>query len=307
MKKLPFHDPYSTSEIEDLGCWSTRKQNATEPIRAENVVHHLGLDVAYTRIPHMARFKPSDPEDNHVVSSQLAATIFPVAPLVSPRSLPNFRPSPLGHSLSPDDKLTCFDTLYYMTSGVDVYEWRFSWSPAWQSIGRHLKFTQPMLRLGQEYLRTAFGVHKSQRELPPFIAVHVRRGDFAYFCSADGRQDCFPPLLAYKKHVNDVIEEIKLSRQVVPHGLRVLVMSDDESPEFWVEVRKEGWFHINHTMERTWERFGEWYPPLIDIVVQSYAIGFVGTEDSTFSLIGQRRVEDWNGGITRTVDVRKGF
>ena len=60
-------------------------------------------------------------------------------------------------------------------------------------------------------------------------------------------------------------------------------------------------------MERTWERLGEWYPPLIDIVVQSYAIGFVGTEDSTFSLIGQRRVEDWNGGITRTVDVRKGF
>ena len=174
MKKLPFHDPYSTSEIEDLGCWSTRKQNATEPIRAENVVHHLGLDVAYTRIPHMARLKPSDPEDNHVIFSQLAAIIFPVAPLVSPRSLPNFRPSPLGHSLSPDDKLTCFDTLYYMTSGVDVYEWRFSWSPAWQSIGRHLKFTQPMLRLGQEYLRTAFGVHKSQHELPPVSGRKLR-------------------------------------------------------------------------------------------------------------------------------------
>jgi len=165
VKKLPFHDPYSTSEIEDLGCWSTRKESATEPIRAENVVHHLGLDVAYTRVPLQTRFKPSDSEEPHVVFSQLAATIYPVNPLVSPRSLPNFAPSPLGHSLSPDDRLTCFDTLYYATSGVDVYEWRFSWSPVWQSIARHLKFTQPMLRLGQEYLRKVFRVHESQ-ELP---------------------------------------------------------------------------------------------------------------------------------------------
>lgn len=72
-------------------------------------------------------------------------------------------------------------------------------------------------------------------------------------------------------------------------------------------MRKEGWFYIDHTKERTLERFGEWYPPIIDVITQSYAVGFVGTEDSTFSLLGQRRVESWNGGVTRAVDLRKGI
>lgn len=244
VKKLPYHNPYSTSEIEQLGCWSTRKESATEPIRSENVVHHLGLDVAYTRVPRQTRLKPFDSEESHVVFSQLAATIYPVDPLISPRNLPNFAPSPLGHSLGPDDKLTCLDNLYYATSGVDVFEWRFSWSPVWRSIAQHLKFTLPMLRLGQEYLRRALQVPESQHELPPvsghklhtklnipthtllsnkFIAVHVRRGDFAYYCSANGRQDCFPPLSAYQKHVDDVVAEIKSSRDI--DVLQVLVMS----------------------------------------------------------------------------------
>jgi hypothetical protein len=164
VKKLPYQNPYSTSEIEELGCWSARNENQTQPIRAENVVHHLGLDVAYTRLPRATRFKPFESEDNHIIFSQLAATVYPVRPLVSSKSLPSFASSPLGHSLGPDDTLTCFDFLYYATSGVDVYEWRFSWSPAWQSIARHLKFTQPMLDLGQEYLRRVFQV---QDELPP--------------------------------------------------------------------------------------------------------------------------------------------
>jgi len=307
VKKLPYHNPYSTSEIEDLGCWSTHKENATVPIRAENVVHHLGLDVAYTRVPLATRLKPHDSQDHHVVFSQLAATIYPLRPLVSPQSLPRFAPSPLGHSLGPDEKLTCFDFLYYVTSGVEVYEWRFSWSPAWQSIGRHLKFTQPMLDLSLEYLRRVFLVYESNYELPPFIAVHVRRGDFSYFCSTDRRPDCFPPLSVYKKHVDDIVAKIQSSHDIDPHALQVLVMSDEVSPEFWEEVRNEGWFHINHTTERTLERHGEWYPPIIDIVAQSYAVGFVGTEDSTFSLVGQRRVESWNGGVTSNVDVRKGI
>ena len=133
--------------------------------------------------------------------------------------------------------------------------------------------------------------------------------------------------------MDDIIEELKEStRDIDLDALQVLVMSsnyiylifkhsmvsnqncfylricsDEASPKFWEEVSQKGWLHINHTTERTLERFGEWYPPLIDIVTQSYAVGFVGTEDSTFSLLGQRRVEYWNGGIARTVDLRKGF
>ena len=39
----------------------------------------------------------------------------------------------------------------------------------------------------------------------------------------------------------------------------------------------------------------------MDTAIQSLAIGFVGTEFSTFSLLSQHRVEDWNGGVTRSV------
>ena len=78
-------------------------------------------------------------------------------------------------------------------------------------------------------------------------------------------------------------------------------------PKFWEDVRNEGWFYINHTAERTLERFNDWYPPVIDIVTQSFAVGFVGTDDSTFSLLGQRRVESWNDGVTRAVDLGKGI
>lgn len=43
------------------------------------------------------------------------------------------------------------------------------------------------------------------------------------------------------------------------------------------------------------------YPALIDAVVQSMGIGFVGTARSTMSLVAAKRVEDWNGGISRQV------
>ena len=72
--------------------------------------------------------------------------------------------------------------------------------------------------------------------------------------------------------------------------------SDETDPSFWSEVTSYGWRHLNHTAERTHERYGEWYPILLDIVAQSMAVGFVGTQGSTFSLISARRVEDWNSG-----------
>ena len=43
------------------------------------------------------------------------------------------------------------------------------------------------------------------------------------------------------------------------------------------------------------------YPVVLDAVVQSMAIGFVGTDRSTFSIMGRRRVSDWNRGAVRMV------
>lgn len=68
-------------------------------------------------------------------------------------------------------------------------------------------------------------------------------------------------------------------------------------------MQTEGWSHVNHTQERTAERYGRWYPPLMDAAILSMAIGLVGTKDSTVSLLGGKRVQDWNNGAYREVDI----
>lgn len=160
-------NPWSTAEVEDLGCWTTRKENEREPIRAENVVNHLGVDVSYTRVPTYTRVHPSDGEDDHIVFSQLASVMYPLHPRVDPTELRLLAPSPHGRHLAPDQHVSCIDTMYYATSGADVYEWRFSWSPAWRTIGQHLLFTENLKELGREYLRRVFHVEGQGEELPP--------------------------------------------------------------------------------------------------------------------------------------------
>ena len=78
--------------------------------------------------------------------------------------------------------------------------------------------------------------------------------------------------------------------------------TDERDPAFWSEVRAYGWVYFNHTEEQTLEKLGEWYLPIVDIVSQSLAIGFVGTVHSTFSLLSALRVDEWNNGSTIYVE-----
>lgn len=43
------------------------------------------------------------------------------------------------------------------------------------------------------------------------------------------------------------------------------------------------------------------YPVLIDAVIQSSGLGFVGTDRSTMSQLARRRVQSWRNGAVRTV------
>jgi hypothetical protein len=81
----------------------------------------------------------------------------------------------------------------------------------------------------------------------------------------------------------------------LPNG-NAIFFTDERDPAFWSEVRAYGWAYFNHTEEQTLEKLGEWYLPIVDIVSHSLAIGFVGTVQSTFSLLSARRVDEWNNG-----------
>ena len=47
---------------------------------------------------------------------------------------------------------------------------------------------------------------------------------------------------------------------------------DETDPAFWKQMTDYGWDYLNHTAERTEERYGEWYPLLIDKVVTPLSV-----------------------------------
>ncbi|KAG6869099.1 hypothetical protein C0993_001664 [Termitomyces sp. T159_Od127] len=283
--------------IEQIGCWSTRPAHQKEPILAHNLMHHLGLDVSYTRLPEHISQYPLLAAQSHISLIALAEKIYPFRPLTHPGDEILMVPSPNGAKLSPSNHLSCFDFMYYASVGTQPFEWSSSWSPAWRSIGRHLRFTEPTVELVKGYVRRALQV--TAYELPPFITVHARRGDFIHQCY-DVPSQCLAPLSAYARKVKEIQGAI-----FVKFGIKVtevLITSDEKDPAFWREVQEEGWRYIDHSTERTLERYGEWYAPIIDIVAQSMGIGFVGSIDSTVSIVSAHRVEDWNQGVTRVVN-----
>lgn len=85
-----------------------------------------------------------------------------------------------------------------------------------------------------------------------------------------------------------------------------LIALDDLSPALWEDVKNQGWYGVDHTRFETVNRMGEWYPILLDSVMQSMAMGLVGTTGSTFSMISKRRIHDWNGGFGREVNIKTG-
>ena len=129
-----------------------------------------------------------------------------------------------------------------------------------------------------------------------------------------------PPLHLYKTQVDAIRQELlekqgrKVKKVVLMSGgypSRCLLSdlflwaraTDETDPLFWNTVKANDWTRLDHIVEERWRRHGEWYPSIIDQrVVHSMAAGFVGTHGSTFSLVGARRVEDWNNGYTTMID-----
>jgi len=295
--------------VDDLGCWSVwavGNTNVKEPRRNDQEAS-LKIDASYTPAPKDAKLFPELSWDFHVSFWGLAKLGFPQSrkKAINGRQA-QWKSKLHGHALPPDDQLLCYDFLYF-TSAYSRWEYGEDFSPEWRFVGTLLDWTPEVKRIGDEYLRKAFGSHASQ-EVPSYIGIHIRRTDFGKRCKHFGLplEECLASLDSYATRV----EEIRAELQTVPHfnftaetaaALPVLVMSDDDTPEFWGDVTGRGWVQINHTVEGTEERYGQWYTAVLDGYFQSRGVGFVGTEGSTMSLLAERRVQDWQGGVTREV------
>ncbi|KAG7446668.1 uncharacterized protein BT62DRAFT_932112 [Guyanagaster necrorhizus] len=293
LKKLG--DP--SASWEGLGCWSVRSRDVDDASPDYNFARALALDASYTRVPDQM-YRSSDFDEGHTNFWNLASLIYPVQPAFGDQTFPLLKVSPKGEKRPPDRHLACFDTLYYVGTGADSFEWTRPWSPAWRTVGKHLRFTDHMQKLGKEYAARVFDVAPNQ--LPPFIAVHVRHGDFKGNCWAtEVIKECYADLAAFVRRVEEVQEELreKLGLDVI----HIIISTDEKDEDFWEEVDYLGWGYVDHEQEGTVKTYGEWYGPIIDIVIHSLAVGFVGTDGSTLSLVSGKRVEDWNNGVTRTV------
>jgi hypothetical protein len=68
--------------------------------------------------------------------------------------------------LRPDERLACFDMLFYTSTGVKQFEFEERWSPVWNSVGTHFRFQEDLVEHAKVYIRRAFGIDEGG-EVPP--------------------------------------------------------------------------------------------------------------------------------------------
>lgn len=239
---------------------------------------------------------PNYEHDQHSTFWSLAALAFPearTANLVPPL------PSPQHHrSLPPDEQVLCFDILYYVAAH-EPFEIGLDYSPAWRYVGQHMRWTAALEKLADEYIRDSLrlGTHDP---IPPFIAIHARRDDFQGWCGDFTNDECFASLSVIARRVNEVKAEVLQRKGITAN--HVIITSDEKDRAWWDQVAALGWGTPDHAKLQTEERYGIWYPVLIDAVIHSSrAVGFVGTDRSTFSILAARRVDFWHDGPVRMV------
>ncbi|KAF8682462.1 GDP-fucose protein O-fucosyltransferase [Rhizoctonia solani] len=305
---------YSTAggprpETEKLGCWSTAAGYKSSGPTYSYSSALYGLDISYTPVPStFSLTHGSDPNTYMWSIWGLASLGFAKSRM---RVLPDqFRKAfPLqsdpNQKLEPDETMLCWDSLYY-TGVFEVYpseDFFNDYSPYWSQVAVHMRWRQHLVELASEYLRRHFGINNKADSIPPFISVHIRRSDFEGGCGKDVTKDqCFAPIEAYERRVQEVRDRL-VARANSINVREVLVTSDEQDPRWWERISALGpeWRWIDHAAEQTGEKYGKWFPLLLDMIFQSMGKGFVGTSRSTMSELARVRVEDWNDGESATV------
>ncbi|EJT99009.1 hypothetical protein DACRYDRAFT_101597 [Dacryopinax primogenitus] len=279
---------------EELGCWSAWMATSREikDPRWSWIPGVFGLDISYTPLPYDHKMFPEQDNEPHLKYGKLMQLSFP-SERARALSLSSPRGTKSGNPLLPSDHLLCFDQMYAI-SLEQQWEWFVDSSPVWRFVGRHMRWNKNAEALAKNYLAKHWGVPQGGL-LPPYISVHARRGDFTAHCQwmHQTGSSCLPSLTQLQRRVSEVSEKLALKGV---HTDRVLVTSDEKDETWWAGVGQLGYTWVDHKALRTDELYGEWYSPLLDAIFHSLAAGFVGTDQSTMSLLAARRVEEWNDG-----------
>ncbi|KAJ7753041.1 hypothetical protein DFH07DRAFT_824466 [Mycena maculata] len=279
--------------MDQLGCWNIWEAVSVDRTPRAYPPPVLKIDASYTVAPKWVKLLPNDEDDPHIKLSALVSLAFPgkrESNLQSPVQSPV-----LEVLLEPDHHLLCFDHLYWVVT-LEQHEMFRDYSPSWRFVGQYIHWVPRIEGLAHTYLRQAFALAPAE-SIPQYIAIHVRHGDFAAMCDGVPELDCFAPLIAYARRVEEVRAEILKMKGIAIE--RVVMTSDEQDPAWWDAVRALGWAYPDHT--NTVQQYGKWYPILVDGAIQSGSLGFVGTDESTVSMVASRRIKSWRGGAARMV------
>ncbi|TBU63759.1 hypothetical protein BD310DRAFT_808030 [Dichomitus squalens] len=290
-------DPES-NVVDDLGCWNIWEavQYREHHPRPSAAPDWLKLDLSYTKAPDWVKLIPNYEHDSCSTFMALTRLSYPEE---RSRNIGHALPSPLHNAvLDPEEHVLCYDYLYYACA-QQSYEYDFDYAPMWRYVLRHFHWTQRIELITQQYVREVFELPPGTN-MPPFIAVHIRHGDFSNWCwAAENPEDCFAPISAIERRVKEVQDELRERK-----GLdvdRIFISSDEKDPAWWDQIKALGWRTVDHDAMRTAAVYGRWYPVIIDAAIQSAAVGFVGTDRSTYSIVSRRRVQSWQDGVTRVL------
>lgn len=183
---------------------------------------------------------------------------------------------------SSSDSLTAVPSIRFVDGAVDksyTIEEMSPEDPVWSQVGIHLHFNSHINHIADELLLALLGSRSRQ----PFIAVHLRQGDFV-----DLGRIGHEVVEAYKAGAKEVQEALRRKRAdgswkaaIGSTGgkgkdLPILFATDSEDPAFVRKLTNLGWIYINHIEFATNARFGGWYPGVLDSVILSRAKGLVG-------------------------------
>lgn len=259
---------------EVLSCWGWRESSELPPLKRYNVETHFWPPPGPLTVPSSLETSMTFPAIEVLVSQPRTEWLSGVAERTygSAAATPPY----------PDEQLLCFENLFYIPSvqfvrgAVDTtykIEELAPSDPVWDTVGRHLHFNARTDALADEVLANLLGSPDV-----PFVAVHIRQGDFVDLGRAS---NATAPYIA---GVHVVQEEI-VKRRGVPwwayriasnKPLPVLFATDSTEAAFIRSYTELGWIFIDHKELRTVKEFGAWYPGVLDSLILSRSEGFVG-------------------------------
>ncbi|KAG8892746.1 hypothetical protein FRB99_002466, partial [Tulasnella sp. 403] len=285
--------------FDNLGCWSILQKVESDPQEKQVTLFDRdrfqpGRDVSYLSVPSWTLL----PRSNQFCKfSSLSRLSFPTGRRLALESEETVN-GETATKVVPHERLMCFDSLYRVVED-DVFEWDQDYSPVWNVVGQYLYFKPSVMRLAAKYLLRMFGLPEDAT-VPPFIAIHVtsrpshQKGADSIHMDDTRAWISTPELAAYVEQV-----ALEIAKETGFTITKTIVYSDIADPVWWKEVEDLGWFTVDHELEKTVEEYSSSYVEIIDATIQSMSAGFIGMADSTFSIMSQKRVQEWVGGPTK--------